>query len=90
MIKSGCLEDSKDVRHEVLKNLFDGDRNLTDFKMSLVYQMFTTSCQIEESYLTLSIQELIFIYNFIIYNFDEVCLEPDGNSDPLRLLMQEL
>ena len=60
--------------------------------MALVYQMFTTSCELEESSLTLSLAELIYTYNFIVENFAKVCLlkEPEVSNDPLRLIVQEL
>ena len=68
------------------------ERKAADLKMALIYQMFTTSCELEESSLTLSLSELIFTYNFIIDNLAKVCLvkEPDVSNDPLRLIVREL
>jgi hypothetical protein len=90
LVELGYAHDDKKkrlYREEVITFLMPAEKKV-DYTMSLVYQMFESSCDREQMYLTVSIEKLAYIWNLLVHNKESICLK--GNGDPLRLIISEL
>jgi len=87
LTSSDGTSQSKVYRDEIVKFLIPTDKKV-DYTMSLVYQMFESSCDREPMYVTVSIQKLVYIWNLLATNKESICLK--GSRDPLRSIINEL
>jgi hypothetical protein len=86
-IKHGCKYPGEPKYREMLGDLIDHSPLMFDYL--LVKDIFVNSMQFENPTLTISVKDLIYIYNNIVEKKDEILFK-DFEDDPIGLAIDEL
>lgn len=77
-------------REDIAKSLFvQGNFKPLDLEFVLVQQLFDTCSEVTNPILSVTVSDIVYIYNQLVTNSEQICLN-NFAADPLRIFIQEL